>query len=283
MPCWQRSWWSGSPPPALAQKPVKIGVLTPLSARRRGCRPVHRPRRQDGRGGSRTRAAASSAGGRSSWSSRTTPARRRRARPAFASSRLRTRRSRSSDQFHSSVMTAVQVARRAVQGPGLLTQASARQITEKHLNYTFRTHVIDPDRCADVDALGQGARLQARRADHGRTPTTAWAWSTRPRRRSPRCTPGAGAQDDHLRPRGGRSHAAAPRRSRTGSRTCCSTAAIGTPTYLITKQACDVGLTSGGAHAHLLRRAVAAGVLEDPRREGQLRLVHRLLPPDHDA
>src|SRR5262249_16031468 len=24
---------------------------------------------------------------------------------------------------------------------------SARQITEKHLNYTFRTHVIDPDRC----------------------------------------------------------------------------------------------------------------------------------------
>jgi branched-chain amino acid transport system substrate-binding protein len=32
--------------------------------------------------------------------------------------------------------------------PVFATQASARQITERHLNYTFRTHVIDPDRCA---------------------------------------------------------------------------------------------------------------------------------------
>jgi branched-chain amino acid transport system substrate-binding protein len=30
--------------------------------------------------------------------------------------------------------------------PLFSTQASARTITEKHLNYTFRTHVIDPDR-----------------------------------------------------------------------------------------------------------------------------------------
>ena len=43
------------------------------------------------------------------------------------------------------------------------------------------------------------------------------------------------------------------------------------------------GADAGGADAHLLRRAVAAGVLEEPRREGQLRLVHRLLPPDDDA
>src|SRR5262245_39249381 len=50
-------------------------------------------------------------------------------------------------QFHSSVMAAVQVLAEQFQVPVFATQASARSITEKHLNYTFRTHVIDPDRC----------------------------------------------------------------------------------------------------------------------------------------
>ncbi len=50
-------------------------------------------------------------------------------------------------QFHSSVMAAVQVLAEQFQVPVFSTQASARSITEKHLNYTFRTHVIDPDRC----------------------------------------------------------------------------------------------------------------------------------------
>jgi len=50
-------------------------------------------------------------------------------------------------QFHSSVMGAVQVLAEQFQVPVFSTQASARGITEKHLNYTFRTHVIDPDRC----------------------------------------------------------------------------------------------------------------------------------------
>jgi branched-chain amino acid transport system substrate-binding protein len=51
-------------------------------------------------------------------------------------------------QFHSSVMGAVQVLADQYQIPVFSTQASAKGITEKHLNYTFRTHVIDPDRVA---------------------------------------------------------------------------------------------------------------------------------------
>ena len=49
-------------------------------------------------------------------------------------------------QFHSSVMGAVQTLAEQFKVPIFSTQASARGITEKHLNYTFRTHVIDPDR-----------------------------------------------------------------------------------------------------------------------------------------
>lgn len=49
-------------------------------------------------------------------------------------------------QFHSSVMGAVQTLAEQFKVPIFATQASARGITEKHLNYTFRTHVIDPDR-----------------------------------------------------------------------------------------------------------------------------------------
>jgi branched-chain amino acid transport system substrate-binding protein len=50
-------------------------------------------------------------------------------------------------QFHSSVMAAVQILAEQFQVPIFATQASAKDITAKHLNYTFRTHVIDPDRC----------------------------------------------------------------------------------------------------------------------------------------
>ena len=51
-------------------------------------------------------------------------------------------------QFHSSVMLATQDLAEQFKIPIFSTQASARSITEKHLNYTFRTHVIDPDRVA---------------------------------------------------------------------------------------------------------------------------------------
>jgi branched-chain amino acid transport system substrate-binding protein len=49
-------------------------------------------------------------------------------------------------QFHSSVMSAAQTLAEQFKVPLFATQASARGITEKHLQYTFRTHVIDPDR-----------------------------------------------------------------------------------------------------------------------------------------
>jgi branched-chain amino acid transport system substrate-binding protein len=49
-------------------------------------------------------------------------------------------------QFHSSVMGAVQDLAEQVKIPVFATQASAKSVTERHLTYTFRTHVIDPDR-----------------------------------------------------------------------------------------------------------------------------------------
>jgi branched-chain amino acid transport system substrate-binding protein len=49
-------------------------------------------------------------------------------------------------QFHSSVTEAVQDLAEQLKVPIFLTQASAKKLTEKHLTYTFRTHVIDPDR-----------------------------------------------------------------------------------------------------------------------------------------
>jgi len=49
-------------------------------------------------------------------------------------------------QFHSSVTEAVQDLAEQLKVPVFLTQSSAKKLTEKHLTYTFRTHVIDPDR-----------------------------------------------------------------------------------------------------------------------------------------
>src|SRR5262247_2643841 len=49
-------------------------------------------------------------------------------------------------QFHSSVADAVQYLAEQLKVPVFLIQSSAKKLTEKHLNYTFRTHVIDPDR-----------------------------------------------------------------------------------------------------------------------------------------
>jgi branched-chain amino acid transport system substrate-binding protein len=49
-------------------------------------------------------------------------------------------------QFHSSVMDAVQDLSEQLKIPIFSTQASSKKITERHLTYTFRTHVIDPDR-----------------------------------------------------------------------------------------------------------------------------------------
>jgi branched-chain amino acid transport system substrate-binding protein len=49
-------------------------------------------------------------------------------------------------QFHSSVALAVQDLAEQFKVPIFATQASAGAFTAKHLNYSFRTHVIDTDR-----------------------------------------------------------------------------------------------------------------------------------------
>jgi branched-chain amino acid transport system substrate-binding protein len=49
-------------------------------------------------------------------------------------------------QFHSSVMNAVSDQAEQFGVPVFSTQASAKNITAKHLTTVFRTHVIDPDR-----------------------------------------------------------------------------------------------------------------------------------------
>jgi branched-chain amino acid transport system substrate-binding protein len=137
---------TGWPAPALAQKPVKIGVLTPLS-----------PPGDAGAGQLIVRGAKLGAedvnarggvlGGRKielviEDDSGT---------PEKGASGMRKLASQDQvvaviGQFHSSVMMAVQTLAEQFKVPVFSTQASARGITEKHLTYTFRTHVIDPDR-----------------------------------------------------------------------------------------------------------------------------------------
>jgi branched-chain amino acid transport system substrate-binding protein len=51
-------------------------------------------------------------------------------------------------QFHSSVTLAVQPLADELRTPFFATQASAKDITARHPAYTFRTHLIDPDRAA---------------------------------------------------------------------------------------------------------------------------------------
>ena len=74
-------------------------------------------------------------------------------------------------QFHSSVMEAVQDLAEQLKIPVFSTQASAKGITEKHLTYTFRTHVIDPVR------VTQSALINAASVS-GLTSLEAWFMSS---------------------------------------------------------------------------------------------------------
>ncbi|MBI2161724.1 MAG: ABC transporter substrate-binding protein [Candidatus Rokubacteria bacterium] len=132
--------------PALAQKPVKIGVLTPLSppgdasagqfivrGAKMGAEDVNA--RGGVLGGRKIELVVEDDAGT----------------PEKGAAGFRKLASQDQvvavvGQFHSSVMTAAQVLAEQFKIPVFSTQASARGITEKHLNYTFRTHVIDPDR-----------------------------------------------------------------------------------------------------------------------------------------
>jgi len=133
--------------PALAQKPVKIGVLTPLSppgdaaagqfiarGAKMGAEDVNA--RGGVLGGRKIELVVEDDAG--------TP---EKGGAGFRKLASQDQAVAVVGQFHSSVMTAVQALAEQFKVPVFSTQASARQITERHLEYTFRTHVIDPDRC----------------------------------------------------------------------------------------------------------------------------------------
>src|SRR5881296_3644672 len=134
----------GRTAPALAQKPVKIGVLTPLS-----------PPGDASAGQFIVRGAKMAAddvnarggvlGGRKielvTEDDSGTP---EKGVAGFRKLATQDQAVAVVGQFHSSVMTAVQALAEDFKVPVFSTQASARQITEKHLNYTFPTQVIHP-------------------------------------------------------------------------------------------------------------------------------------------
>ncbi|PYN52977.1 MAG: hypothetical protein DMD94_20485 [Candidatus Rokuibacteriota bacterium] len=138
---------AGLAAPALAQKPVKIGVLTPLSppgdaaagqfiarGAKMGAEDVNA--RGGVLGGRKIELVVEDDAG--------TP---EKGGAGFRKLASQDQAVAVVGQFHSSVMTAVQALAEQFKVPVFSTQASARQITERHLEYTFRTHVIDPDRC----------------------------------------------------------------------------------------------------------------------------------------
>ena len=132
--------------PAVAQAPIKIGVLTPLSPPGdatagqfivRGAKMAAEEINGQGGllGGRKIELVVEDDGG--------TPEK------GAAGLRKLVSQDRVSavvGQFHSSVAEAVQDLAEQLKVPVFMTQASAKKLTDKHLNYTFRTHVIDADR-----------------------------------------------------------------------------------------------------------------------------------------
>lgn len=130
--------------PALAQKPVKIGVLTPLSPPGdagagqfivRGAKmAMEEINAKGGVIGRKVELVIEDDSG--------TPEKALAGLRKLASDQV----AGVMGQFHSSNMLAIQDLADQLKVPIFATQASARSITEKHKEYTFRTHVIDPDR-----------------------------------------------------------------------------------------------------------------------------------------
>ena len=184
-------------------------------------------------------------------------------------------------QFHSSVMEAVQDLAEQLKVPVFSTQASAKKITEKHLTYTFRTHVIDPDRVQLWNRLiqQQGFKrvaLIAENTDYGigLVEETKKQFASIDIKAELKTIIFDRAVVD-LTPQ--------LLEIKSWKPDLVINIGVGTPAYLIIKQAYDVGPLPRDADARLLRHAGAAGVLEEPRRQGRLHDVHRLLPPDHEA
>jgi branched-chain amino acid transport system substrate-binding protein len=132
-------------PPALAQKPVKIGVLTPLSPPGdaaagqfivRGAKMAADDINVKGiLGGRKIELVIEDDSG--------TP---EKGGAGFRKLATQDGVVAVLGQFHSSVALAVQDLAEQFKVPLFATQASSRTFTEKHLNYSFRTHVIDTDR-----------------------------------------------------------------------------------------------------------------------------------------
>src|SRR6266704_623169 len=138
---------AGLTAPALAQKPVKIGVLTPLSPPGDAAAGQFIARGAK-MGADDVNARGGVLGGRKIELVVEDDA----GTPEKGGAGFRKLASQDQavavvGQFHSSVMTAVQALAEQFKVPVFSSLASAPEITEKHLNYTFRTHVIDPDRC----------------------------------------------------------------------------------------------------------------------------------------
>src|SRR5438105_7212027 len=132
--------------PALAQKPVKIGVLTPLSPPGDASAGQFIVRGAK-MGAEDVNAKGGVLGGRKIELVVEDDA----GTPEKGAAGLRKLVSQDRvvavvGQFHSSVTEAVQDLAEQLKVPVFLTQSSAKKLTEKHLTYTFRTHVIDPDR-----------------------------------------------------------------------------------------------------------------------------------------
>jgi len=132
--------------PALAQKPVKLGVLTPLSPPGDASAGQFIVRGAK-MGADEINARGGVLGGRKIElvieDDAGTP---EKGAAGFRKLASQDQVAAVIGQFHSSVMGAVQGLAEQMKIPVFATQASARGITEKHLTYTFRTHVIDPDR-----------------------------------------------------------------------------------------------------------------------------------------
>ena len=185
-------------------------------------------------------------------------------------------------QFHSSVTEAVQDLAEQLKVPVFLTQASAKKLTEKHLTYTFRTHVIDPDRVTlwNKWIQQQGFKrvaLLAENTDYG----VGLVEETKKQFASMGVK--AELKTHHLRPGGRRPDAPAPRDQELEAGPAHQHRASGTPMYLISKQAFDVGLMPATPMLISYDAPARAGVLEEPGEKGTYARLHHLLPPDDEA
>ncbi len=273
-------WRADSSRPPLAQKPVKIGVLTPLSppgdaaagqfivrGAKMGAEDVNA--RGGVLGGRKIELVIEDDSGTPEKGVGRHAQARQPGSGGGAWSASSTARSTS----------AVQVLAEQFKVPFFLTQASAAGLTEKHLTYTFRTHVIDPDRvhacgrAGSRSAASSGWRSSAENTDYG----IGLVEETKKRFES--MGPGRSSRRSSST---GRWSISRPQllEIKNWKPDVLLNCGIGTPVYLIIKQACDVGLSPAVPMLISYDAPSRPEYWKNLGRQGQLRLVHRLLPPD---